>query len=394
MNKLFYSPAGATHQTPGRYCELLGIPEVQDLREGMDFRRPEFRREVFLRFCEWSLKTRSLPGAVYFLMPYLGETFQWGREARLWFAFLNGNTQNPVTSWIIFKRFPELAKLNIDELDRWFNREFKRLAFDTDRRHQKSDFIDSVRCYQGLTQGEQGEFFSRLINTGDPHENFRKAWKVVRSQFYSFGRLASFSYLEYLRIIRVNLDCDQLFLEDISGSKSHRNGLAKVLGRDDLDWHESNPTGFNGKYTSDMLTWLNKEAALLLDEVRQRVAGTPFAYDASYFTLESALCTYKSWHRPNRRYPGVYLDIFHDRIKKAEGAWPQEDFWLFWEARKRCLPVHLRLEDNPADVGARPEKQNHFLRTGQILGMHRDWPCFKNDYNDKVEAAVHNFKVP
>ena len=42
MTDIFYSPAGATHQTPGRYCELMGIPEVQDLQAGMDFRKPEF----------------------------------------------------------------------------------------------------------------------------------------------------------------------------------------------------------------------------------------------------------------------------------------------------------------------------------------------------------------
>ena len=173
-------------------------------------------------------------------------------------------------------------------------------------------------------------------------------------------RLASFSYLEYLRIMRVNLDCDQLFLDDMSGSKSHRNGLAKVLGRDDLDWHDSNPTEFAGKYTPEMLALLNKDAALLLDEASQRVAGKPCAYDVSYFTLESTFCTYKSWHRPNRRYPGVYLDMFHDRIKKAEATWPEEDFGLFWDARKTYLPAHLRLEDNAHDVGVKPEKQNHY----------------------------------
>ena len=46
MSKLFYSPAGATHQTPGRYCDLAGMPETQDLRAGMDFRKPEHRRVV------------------------------------------------------------------------------------------------------------------------------------------------------------------------------------------------------------------------------------------------------------------------------------------------------------------------------------------------------------
>jgi hypothetical protein len=366
----------------------MGVPEVQDLQAGADFRRPEHRREVFLRFYEWSLTTRSFPGCVYFVMPYLYKTFQWDQEARLWFAFLNGNTQNPVTSWIIFKRFPDCAKLKIADLDKWFNQEFKRLAFDTDRRHQKSDFLDSVRCYQKLTSGEQEMFFGAFINTADQYENFRRAWAVVRGQFYSFGRLASFSYLEYLRVMRVNLDCDQLFLEDMNGSKSHRNGLAKVLGRDDLDWHDSNPTGFDGKYTPAMLTWLNKEAALLLEEARQRVAGKPYAYDVSYFTLESTFCTYKSWYRPNRRYPGVYVDMLHDRIRKAEAAWPEEDFGLFWDARKTSLPAYLRLEDNPHAVGVRPEKQNHYRLTGQVIALDYDWPCFQNDFRREKSAEI------
>jgi len=354
----------------------------------MDFRRPEFRREVFLRFYEFQLQYRAHPGCVYFIMPHLYRTFEWDQEKRLWFAFLNGNTQNPVTSFLIFKRFPDFAQLKIADLEKWFNQEFSRLAFDTDRRHQKSDFVDSVKCYQKLTNGGQEEFFNTFINTADQKQNFRKAWQVVRKEFYSFGRLSSFSYLEYLRIMGVNLDCDQLFLEDMTGSKSHRNGLAKVLGRDDLDRHDSNPTGFDGNYTLEMLAWLNREAALLLGEAKERSAGKPYAYDLSYFTLESTLCTYKSWHRPNRRYPGVYLDMFHDRIKKAEATWPEEDFGLFWDARKICLPAHLRLEDKPSDVGVTPEKQNHFRQTGQIINMDTFDPVFKNDYDDRRRSSA------
>jgi hypothetical protein len=391
LSEIFYSPTGATHRTPGRYCELMGIPEIKGLQAGMDFRRPEFRREVFLRFYQWSLKTRSFPGCVYFVMPYLYKTFQWDREQRLWFAFLNGNTQNPVTSWIIFNRFPDLAKLRISDLELWFNQEFRRLAFDTDRRHQKSDFIASVKCYQKLTNGRQEEFFGGFINKEDQNENFRRAWKVVRERFYSFGRLSTFSYLEYLRIMRLPIDCDQLFLEDMSGSKSHRNGLAKVLGRDDLDWHDSNPTRFGGKYTPEVMAWLKREGALLLEESRQRTAGKSYAYDVSYFTLESTLCTYKSWHRPNRRYPGVYVDMFYDRIKKAEASWPEEDLSLFWYARKTHVPEYLRLEDNSDDIGTKREKQNHYRLTGQVINLQEDWPCFQNDYNDERRSVADSF---
>jgi hypothetical protein len=50
-------------------------------------------------------------------------------------------------------------------------------------------------------------------------------------------------------------------------------------------------------------------------------AGISLKYDVSYFRWSPPSCTYKSWHRPNRRYPGVYLDMFRDRIKKAETTW-------------------------------------------------------------------------
>src|SRR5690242_16787050 len=97
-NCIFYKPLGTTHQTSSRYCDLVGIPEVKDLQVGMDFRKPELRREVFLRFYDFQLKYRAHPGCVYFIIPHLYRTFEWDQEKRLWFAFVNGNTQNPVTS--------------------------------------------------------------------------------------------------------------------------------------------------------------------------------------------------------------------------------------------------------------------------------------------------------
>ena len=72
------------------------------LEKGMDFRLPEYRREVFLRFYEFHLKYRSHPGGVYYLMPFLSDKEGWNLEERLWFAYINGNTQNPVTSYLIF----------------------------------------------------------------------------------------------------------------------------------------------------------------------------------------------------------------------------------------------------------------------------------------------------
>jgi hypothetical protein len=108
-----------------------------------------------------------------------------------------------------------------------------------------------------------------------------------------------------------------------------------------------------------------------------------YVRDVNFLTLESTLCCYKSWHRPNRRYPNVYNDMFHDRIKKAEKAWGRQ-LRIFWDIRRAALPQHLRLEDNLWDVGVKPEKQNHYRLTGQVIMMGHDEPCFANDYDRRA----------
>lgn len=364
----------------GRYTELNGLKEISDLQVGMDFRKPEHRREVFLRFYEFHLKYRSHPGAVYFLLPYLKEKMSWTDEQSFWFAFLNGNTQNPITSYLIFKEFPDLPE-DFTALEKYFHRDgeaYSLLEFDTDRRHWKKEFVKSAKCYRENLKGKtQVEYFGDLFSTSDEHENFRRGWDECRESFHGFGRLSSFSYLEYLRVLGNPLDCDQLFLDDISGSKSHRNGLCKVLGRDDLDDHDSNPD-FPG-YSKEIISWLVDEAALLLSEAKVRFKGASFERDVSYFTLESTLCCYKSWHRPNRRYPNIYMDMNFGRIRRAEARWGDK-FQIFWDARKDCLPENLRLEDNPFDPGLVPEKQNHYRLTGEVIMMEKDWPCFANSF--------------
>jgi hypothetical protein len=48
--------------------------------------------------------------------------------------------------------------------------------------------------------------------------------------------------------------------------------------------------------------------------------------------------------------------------------------------RKDCLPIHLRQEDTPGDPGLSKEKQNHYLSTGQVIMMDKEWNCFDNDF--------------
>jgi hypothetical protein len=357
------------------FCEVLEMREESELKYGFDFRLPQYRREVFLRFYEFHLKYRAHAGGVYYAFPYIWKKNGLDGNQKLWFCFINGCSQNVVSTNIIFEAFPDLNSLKISRLERWWRENSGRLAWDTDRRFVRKRFPEMVLRYKNLVGENQSVYFSQFLKSADPKKNFSSAWETVLKNFVLFGRLATFSYLEYLRIAGLYLDCDRLFLEDIKGSKSHRNGIMKVAGRDDYDWQKKNPV----TYTPEIINWAKEYAEELLEESRERIDHP----DVSYFTLETTLCNFKGWFRKNRRYPNVYNDMFFDRIKKAERKWPKEDFSIFWEARKNFLPKNLRLEDNPGDLGVHPLKQNHFRLTGQVIMMDRDWDCFRNEYNDK-----------
>lgn len=351
------------------------------LAAGMDFRQPEYREEVFQRFYTFHLKQRSHPGCVYYLMPWLRAHFGWNDEEALWFAFLNGNTQHPLTSLRMHQAGSTPAKaMAVLEFHR---AQYERLAFDTDRRHHKKAFGQAVAGYQAMVRraGTQRSLWASAAADG-----WDAVWATARS-IPTFGRLSAFSYCEYLRIMGIPVECTDLMIDDIPGSRSHRNGMCIVLGRDDLDWHPQSNPGFDGNYSPDTLQWLSAHAGRLLRDARKRNEGEDWSGDVGYFTMESALCTYKSWHRVNRRYPNVYQDMLYDRIRLVERQWGEDEVTeVFWRARAETQPEHLLLERVPGDPGCVPVKQNWYRLTGQVIMMDREWPEFANDFQRGVDT--------
>lgn len=373
----------------GRYSDLhIGCPEISELEYGMDFRKPEYRREVFLRFYEFHCKYGSHPGAVYYVFPWLFKQFGMTTEQKLWFCFINGLSQNVITTFRLWKICPDPGDIEgLGYMFKHFRDNYIKFGWDTDRRYVKNSFEKTVEHYVKLLNGKtQQEFFSSIYTHSLADEfndqtnaetNFGYLWDYVMENFYLFGRLSTFSYLEYLSIAGLPIICDNLFINDIDGSKSHRNGLCKVLGRDDLDWTKDNEV----KYTPEILEWLSKEGEKLINDANAR------NIEANYFTLESTLCCFKSWFRKNRRYPNVYNDMFYERILRDEKLWGVDEVnKMFRSIRQECLPEHLRMEDNFRDPGIKPEKQNHFRLTGEVIMMDKEWDCFKNKFNDYING--------
>lgn len=359
-----------------------------ELRPGVDFRKPEYRREVFLRFYSWSVRHRSFPGGVHYALPGIADALQLDLEQRYWLAWLNANTQNPVTSLLLFQAAPRLRDWEA-AVGLW-RASYKMLDWDTDRRYHKARFEDAVKGYAAAVD---------CTCALPQHRYFRSAggdwtgWWTAAHALPTMGRLSTWSYLEYLRILlgpTAVPDADTLMLEDIPGSRSHRNGLALVLGHD--DWIVDKQLGHAGVtdavYNSGVLGQLGHEAHTLFTEAQQRVGAA-----ADRLSLESALCTYKGWHKPKRRYPGVYNDMLYNRLITAENRWGKR-FDVLWAARHDALPARLRLEDNLSDPGLCPVKQDWYRTTGEVIGLDTDWPdVFANGFQAKVEAGDFGQRV-
>lgn len=318
-----------------------------------DWRLPEHRREHFQRMYTLHLETRAHPGCVYSLLPAMAEHYGLDDDQRAWLVWLNGNTQNPVTSLLLLEAAPR-PELWRDAVAFW-NEHFKLLQWDTDRRHQKSKFGEATEKWVEYGYAEEPAAQWRYVGA----QGWDDTWSHAFSQPY-MGRLSAWSMTEYARILFGNTvpDAATLLLDDKSGSQSHRNGLSVLSGYEAAHWEPD---------VADMLgivPQLKELGESLLQEAQLR--NPDHLQDVTRLTLESTLCTYKSQYKPNRRYPGVYADMAHNRIRHGEAQFGQR-FSVLWEARQRDLPEYLRAEDN--GVGLTPAKQNYFRETGQPVNL-------------------------
>ena len=321
-----------------------------------DYRFPENRREGFMRQYLLHLEYKTHPGCVYFLLPALADEFAGGDlERRAWIVWLNGNTQNPVTTQLLLEASDGNPKNWCKAVDYW-NENFKLLEWDTDRRHQKPKFGEATEKYMAqlgdMAMSEQWE--CRGAWSG--------LWDFALGLPY-MGRLSAWSMSEYARIL-LGEDVpapNSLLLNDKSGSRSHRNGISLLAGAPAGaehwtwgEWEILSPKSI------DELEGLGHD---LLQEALVRVP-VEAAADVNHYTLESALCTWKSWWKPDRRYPNVYADMHYLRVRKAEKRLSRT-FDLQWAAREANLPPVLRQETQGPLEALDKTKQNQFRENGK-----------------------------
>jgi len=322
-----------------------------------DFRLKANREELFNGLYKFNLKHRIMPGLVYLYLPELANMFHWEDEQKLWFAFLNGLTQNPITSLRLFLQLDQVPKPGDDlkSFGAWFDDNWHNLQFDTDRKYQKKETTEAIRQYARLV-AEHGTQAKMLT------QSYEDLWRLVSTKYFSFGRLSSFSYLEYVHIYGYGADCTSLNFRDKTGSKSHRNGMLLLIGNDHLVWDKRQPGSHDGDYGNlEMICEFLEEAATTrIGKFMQQHPGTP---NVSRFTFESNLCTFKN-HFFGHRYPGVYADMAYQRILKAKESGLRELASIFLLIRKLRLPSYLLMEREKPGAPTIKQRAMQFKRTG------------------------------
>lgn len=324
-----------------------------------DYRLTPNRLEYFTALYKMNLEHRVMPGLVYLYMPKLAEHYRWTEEQKLWFATINGFTQNPITSLRIFDQLPECppAGAALSKFDAWFNANWDTLNFDSDRLKNKRNTVAGIKSYAQLVS-EHGGFQTLLWS---PEQSYQSAWDRA-SSVHSFGRLSTFSYLEYVRIMGWGVPCMDLMFEDFDGSRSHRNGALFLQGGDTLVYDKRSGNEFNGKYENfpHLCSWLTVKSNEFLRGFATQHPDTP---DIGYFTLESQYCQFKNGFF-RRRYPGVYADMAWDRIKWYDERNLNEYTEIFKCIREDWLPKWLREECEGPKPLERAKKAALFADTG------------------------------
>lgn len=320
----------------------------------MDYRLKENRKEYFEKLYSMNLEYRVMPGLVYLYFPEISRLNNLTNEQKLWFATINGFTQSPITTNIIFNELPDVpTRSELKKFSNWFNDNWTKLHFDADRLKNKRNTIKGIESYIDLV-----EEYGNQVNLWDSKNSYSELWSRA-NKIYSMGRLSCFSYLEYIKIMGYGTDCDDLMFYDLNGSRSHRNGWLFFTGRDNEVFDKRIDNSATGKYEPSFLTeTLPEEAKLFLKEYNTR-----HNFDhANNYTLESQCCQFKNGFF-GRRYPGVYSDMAYDRIKFYDNLGMSSETKLFKDIRLNNLPEWL-LEEKEKQPVCRRYKATLFKETG------------------------------
>lgn len=282
----------------------------------------------FIDWFAWSVDTNDCDPAIY-MINYIFDRLEFNIEQKYWLTWIYGTTYEFPTSWVIWNEFPDMKLVGIDRLEKWNTDNYKRLRYQTDTKWNKGHLPNQFKSYKKwVGKTTQNDRFNSLL-TDNKHDNFKILWNEIIDKWHKFGRYSTWFYLQTLKhCVGLPIEPQSLVLEDHSGSRSHRNGLCKAVGKD--DWVDK-------KLSKEELNDLNVSSESILNETKKKFPGIKDKID--YYSMETALCSFKKLFRVrDGRYLGYYLDRQAEEIIKAEqDNWIGINWQLVWQSRKESI---------------------------------------------------------
>jgi hypothetical protein len=355
-----------------------------------DFRTPKDRREGFIQYYAAEMLTDIDPA--FPTMNEIFDRFELSLEQQYYAAFLYAVFYENASVFLVQQEFPELEKIDMGRLERWHQKNWRLLQYQTDRRWNRGHFVEMVASYKKLIGNQtQHQFFQKLIVGGSDWtsrvRSFRNVWDSLM-QVHKMGRHSVYAWTETLiRCLGLPMECDSFFMAE---AESSRNGLCYALCREDLvTHHDKKPDG--KRISAGEIKWLEAELETLMLELLTRWPKLP----VDYMFVETVACSYKGLFR-SRRYLGYYLDRMNMEIHRGQNKMATIskgiDWQTLWQIRSEIFMAEYLGESQAVDSwsGIRKELCDVFMNTGSLINF---GPLVKRGIVD-LDACLSPSRTP
>lgn len=292
----------------------------------------------------------------YPALNYVADRFELNREQRFWLAFLYSLSYCAATAYYMVNEFPDYENVDVGRLERWWQKNKKKVLFQTDRAKVKNfDLVVRIyQSYRSIMGDSQAEwFFSNVKETPQATYDFIFS-KLEKSLFY-YKRYSLFLLLEAIHeLTKFPMQPTGLNLQE---AESCRNGLIYACGKD--RWIQKK------KHRQPLKTWQYKYLQEKLEQLYSEIKAENPDIPTTYWNIETTLCAYKKlfWET---RYFGYYIDRQMEEILKMQRNIPVGVDWsVLWDFRKEFFDRRLLGEFN-GWKGIRTELCHYVMQTGRL----------------------------
>lgn len=342
----------------------------------LDFRLPQNRREFFIRWFVWGLRTTDCDPTIQ-MINYIFHRQELNIEQRIWLVWLYSISYQLPTAYLIWNEFPDFENCDYDRIKEWESNNYSRIVYQVDCKWNRGHLHSMYKSYKDHVGNQsQISFYKNICNSSDPKENYENLRSFAINNMFKFGRYITWMLCHHLKAnTGLNIDATSLLLGE-NGSDSHTDGMCYVANREDL-LTRFYINGVKHKNTSRIIPDDKKLLQDLADSILEEIKIRFPDVKADYFLMETALCSFKKLFRKNRgRYLGYYLDRQAEDIHKIQSNnWSGVDWDIMWQYRKECLnhyyvrELHSDFKEKRGWIDQR--KMCEFLDTGSLSELNQ-----------------------